>query len=191
MTADHSRRGFAFESFIAKLIERLGYKIEELAHPNRGYDIIASSMSTRLLVEVKFSKGSYVPAGMIRNAVERLSNIACKAEVSTTAILVVSGHISRISPILSDIEHYNVHVLDIGNILYLVNDFPDLYDELISMLKFTTMGIIPYKPTILSDISELKPNNDVFVFSSRTYIYITRTYSPHLGYSIINGCTES
>jgi len=168
--------GIAFEEFVRELLERLGYTLTS-DFRNRHYDMIASSPSSKFAIDVKYSKQSYMPANMVLNAIAVLNSCAKTSTEKTKHVLIVSGFVSRLSPVLTDLNSYDVDLLDIGNILFLVRDYPDLNKKLLDILEFSTFGIVPYSPNVLLPVLTETSRNVTSVTSENIQSLITELKS--------------
>lgn len=121
-TASSSAIGFQFEKLVADIFCIYGFytTLTQLSHDNE-YDILATKDDTQYLIEVKYSRKNYVPTSSLYDAACRLKAILDMQETSSVAILVVGTKLK--TNVRMRIESIgNIIVLDIGNLLFLVQD---------------------------------------------------------------------
>lgn len=158
-TASSSAIGFQFEKLVADIFCIYGFytTLTQLSHDNE-YDILATKDDTQYLIEVKYSRKNYVPTSSLYDAACRLKAILDMQETSSVAILVVGTKLK--TNVRMRIESIgNIIVLDIGNLLFLVQDNEPLKREMLSILDFSVNDLLPEKPNVqLFDLQE-KPTS--------------------------------
>lgn len=126
-----------FEECVAKAFELCGYVVKRnvfIAGIKSDIDIIATKDSTEHYVEVKFSKET-------EHAIRQI--IAKAQSTNAVPVLVTANKISSVK-----FQHYSenypdVKLIDISNLLYAVQDDPELRNKLIAVLPYTVDDIPP------------------------------------------------
>lgn len=158
-TASSSSIGFQFEKLVADIFCIYGFytTLTQQSHDNE-YDVLATKDNTQYLIEVKYSRKNYVPTSSLYDAACRLKAILDMQETSSVAILVVGTKLK--TNVRMRIESIgNIIVLDIGNLLFLVQDNEPLKREMLSILDFSVNDLLPEKPNVqLFDLQE-KPTS--------------------------------
>ena len=140
-----------FEKWVAKLFIEAEYSVRQ----NVKYealqtevDIIAEKDGVNYCVEIKFS---YVT----ESAVRQICSIA--EEVDMIPILVTAHRVDEKKLDKYMPTHSDLIVIDIQNLLYAVKDFPQMRNELVSILSYSVENIEPKRGFIL--IEALQHNN--------------------------------
>jgi len=148
MVVDLRKRAVEFEQLIKMLFESLGYSVEVSRPHDAGYDMLATSSTSKLAIEVKYSKQKHMPTNIANNAAINLNRILKTSKNEIQPILVLSGWLSHGSLKSGVKDLLGIKVLDIRNILYLVNDFPELHEKLLNILEFSTNDIVLEEPGV-------------------------------------------
>lgn len=101
-------------------------------------DFIAEYKNNKYLVEVKYFNSSIAPSHIIEKAVDRLNLCVKQYDGKITPVLIINGIATEKLK-----ETKGLLVIDIANILYLVKDNNELKNQLLSILQFSTDGIMP------------------------------------------------
>lgn len=156
-------KAYEFEDLVRDIFKCNGYNIIaqniKISIINE-IDIIAEKANMKYIIEVKFYRNSAVNSKLILDAIDRLMKIVMPDHIP---ILVIAS-------ILPDrIKHHIqekglVHIIDVGNLLYMVENNSQLKSRLLGILEYSTQDIIGTKPTIdLNPIAKSvelnEPNN--------------------------------
>ena len=145
--------GQYFQYIIEKIFRFYNFDIKsEVRIGNFVADFIAEYKDNKYLVEVKYFNSGFIPAHIIDKAVNRLNLCVKQYNSKITPVLIINGTASEELKKTKDLL-----VIDIANILYLVRYNNELKNQLLSILEFSTDGIIPS----LEEIKEIfdKPKN--------------------------------
>lgn len=143
-------RGLQFENLFADYLNHLAKKyeknriiIERESHSNDSiFDFKVSTGNQILLFELKLYHNNIAIASKISSACKQIS-ILNKEEIP---ILVVANELSN--TIKSQcFEKYGIYIWDVGNLLWLFEEFPELKSEFVAFLDYTVDNIEAIKPT--------------------------------------------
>lgn len=142
-------RGLRFEELFAQYLDRYyGWKVNAEAR-NSGYDFVIENNNEKIYFELKFYTNKAVSSQKILRICEQLHTKLCS---DGKIVLVCANKIEeQIKNVIKD--HYNVDIWDIGNILYLFQDFPEILNEFIALLNYT-INDIEIKEPIFNIITE-------------------------------------
>lgn len=116
-------------------------------------DFVFRQNNQILYFEIKNYNGSSVPTSKVKEICKRLSPI----KTNGLPILVLANEIS--DPVKVQCwEQFGVSIWDVGNLLWLFDKFPDIKNELIASLDYTTEGVEPKPPIpdVLQNVTEGK-----------------------------------
>ena len=145
-------RGLRFEELFAQFLERYyGGKVKAEAG-NSGYDFAIENNDEKIYFELKFYTNKAVASQKILRICEQLHTRLC----SDGRIVLVCGN--KIEEQIKKVvkNNYNVDIWDIGNILYLFQDFPEILNEFIALLNYTISDIEIKAPVFNLTIDEVK-----------------------------------
>lgn len=142
-------RSLRFEELFAQYLERYyGEQVKGDARDGE-YDFVIEKNNEKIYFELKFYTNKDISSQKILRICEQLHTRAC----SDGRIVLVFGNKieEQLKPIIK--ERYNVEIWDIGNILYLFQDFPEILNEFIALLNYT-INDIEIKEPIFNFITE-------------------------------------
>lgn len=149
------QNAYKFEKFITKLFEehnfiindpqKSDYKTENIK-PYAPFDFTAESHEVVYVVEVKYYRLNYINTNGLYASVEKLVHYRDIMGASVEPVVIIS---SQASPKLRErFKNYDVKLLDISNLLYIVETIPDLKQELLTLLDYSVNEIVSQKPEI-------------------------------------------
>jgi len=141
---------YLFQSFLIKLFNKLGYKIETEVQKkdtiskfsNRRADIIAIKEEKNYCIEVKYSRIS-------KKVIEKVYNYISGTDM--IPVIVTAFEIKKKERENYKKKYPELKIIDISNLLYIVKDIDKLRYELISILPFSVEDISPQKSFIEVD----------------------------------------
>lgn len=131
------RNFYMFEDCVAKIFEAAEYSITQnvkLENSMRDIDIVAEKEGEKYCIEVKYSR-------VMRDAIERIFKIAQLQEMKP--IIVTAQRISEKRREYFCSMYPELILIDIANLLFAVQNFTELHNELISTLPYTVEDIEP------------------------------------------------
>lgn len=126
-----------FEKCIARIFEEAGYSINTnvlLDQATSDVDIIAQLGSETYYVEVKYSQ-------VTNRIIKKITELAQSHEgipVLVTACKIDEKHRQKYKE-----EYPQIQLVDISNLLFVVQDFEELRNDLVSTLTYSVDGIVP------------------------------------------------
>lgn len=145
-------RGLRFEELFAQYLERYYGERINAEERNSEYDFVIDNNDEKIYFELKFYTNKVVASQKILRICERLYT---RLSSDGRVVLVCGNKIEeQIKNFVK--EQYNVDVWDIGNILYLFQDFPEILNEFIALLNYTINDIEINPPVFKLNIDETK-----------------------------------
>ena len=145
-------RGLRFEELFAQYLERYFGEKVSAEERNNGYDFAIDNNNENIYFELKLYTNKVVTRQKILRICEQLNK---RLPFDGRVVLVCGNKIEE--QIKKEAkELYNVEIWDIGNIIYLFQDFPEILNEFIALLNYTITDIEITPPAFLFDIDEAK-----------------------------------
>lgn len=142
-------RGLRFEELFAQFLEKYYCEKIKVEERNNGYDFVIENNDEKIYFELKFYTNKAVASQKILRICEQFHTRLCS---DGRFVLVCGNKIEeQIKTIVKD--RYNVEIWDIGNILYLFQDFPEIFNEFIALLNYT-INDIEIKAPVFNIISD-------------------------------------
>jgi hypothetical protein len=144
-------RGLQFENLFFDYLNNLSQKHEycnfnvDRNHPSKDirYDFKLSNRNQILFFELKLYNGQTVIPSRINVACKQISRLKTEG----TPILVVANEVQE-SIKTQCLEEYSVFIWDLGNLLWLFEDYPEIKSEFIAFLDYAIDSIEAKPPTI-------------------------------------------
>ena len=136
---------FIFENVVAEIFEYCGYQVKkEQTINDRRIDLVAEFNNYKYFIEVKYLRIKMSDTGKRMHLINTINQ---SAKIDEKWICVVSNIVS--SGFKNEVrEQFNIEILDLRNLLYMIKDNLELYNKLLSIIEFSTNGIIVEKPNI-------------------------------------------
>lgn len=148
----HIMNAYAFEEIVELILKKVGYSIEEIPKEDTGYDFKCYFDNRVYLFEIKYYSGNI---GVRFNLIETSKKLAAYAEKKNhnSEELVIICANNTDDEIKKDImEKWNIHIVDIGNLLYLVQYDEALNNKLRALLEFSVQDISLDRPSIPANL---------------------------------------
>lgn len=121
---------YRFESIVKDLFKALGYVVSDETH--RDTDFVFKTPSSRFVVEVKFYRTQRAQLGLIDNAAKQAINAARKHHAKAVVVVSASFTASQITALQ---EKWEILLIDRSTLINLASPFPEIYDELSTLLE--------------------------------------------------------
>lgn len=182
-----SSRFTEFEQYIADLFTKCDYRIEKnvplSTQGNDGdIDIVAQKKNRTYCIEVKLSSPTM-------QAAHKICKIAQQKDM--IPVLISFSLIEQSRRAALNIGS-SLYILDISNLLYIVQDHPDLTNTLYALLPYDVSHITPQKPEFdLLQLSELSAVSEAEISTSLINHLKTCSSGRKSCYSYETACTEA
>lgn len=136
-------RGYLFEEVFKKYLEKKSadFKVE-IGQPDRRFDFLIQNQITSIKFELKIYNSDYALAANLKHACETFCSIS---EEHETLVLVVANVVEQ--SIKEKIKNqFNVFIWDVQNLLWLLEEYPHIKNEFISLLAYSVDEIEPIAP---------------------------------------------
>ena len=148
-----------FEDLFGRYLANLADKgiVELEPHmANRIVDFVLHKGSENLYFEVKYYNSSFALASKVMRACERIASLA----VNGVPILVIASEVP-VNIKRQCLEKFHVSVWDVGNLLWLFDEFADIKNEFIALLDYAVGHIEPTPPetNVFQQMSENKKDS--------------------------------
>lgn len=159
---DISRYGYAYpqreyeiELLVEDIFKYYGCITKRTAVARDGmYDIYAEKDKNKFYIEVKASRYKVIPNSIISQTI--VSSQLLELEKNEQILLIIANSISsKMQEVLKRLS--NIVVVDIGNLLYMVQNNENLRYRLLSLLEFSIDDIELQKPGKLMDCFDEEP----------------------------------
>lgn len=113
------------------------------------WDVICESGDEKWYIEVKLYRSKYIGMGLLKDILLRMNNRCIITGENAHKVLVVASSIRKeYLAKLSDIDE-SVIVLDLGNLLFLVQNDEQLKNRLMAFIEFTVEDIPVISPGVI------------------------------------------
>ena len=126
--------GFIFERFVGNLFKLAEYSVLENGSMDAGYDLLVEKDNQKYCIEIKYSRPT-------REALDRIESISKNFDAKPVFITCQFIQAS-LRKHLEDL-YSSVTIIDISNLLFTLQYYERLRNELISLLPFTIDNIEP------------------------------------------------
>ena len=134
-----------FELVVADIFKYCGYKVElEYQINNYHIDIKAELNNKIYMIETKYSRTNKIDSIKLKAICEQLKN--CLIGKSSSILVTCTKINDKFKDYILD--QFNIQILDISNLLYMIQNNNVLYNRLLSIIDFSINDIIPQKPNI-------------------------------------------
>ena len=141
------RSGYIFSKIILNMFKN--YNFEVMLSKNPMYDILAKMNDVNYLIEIKFFRTKYLTTSILLDIASRLKNLTESEEnTSNLNIPVLIVNVPLLPDIRKKIEDFDVIIIDLQNLLFLLNENELLKSKLLSILDFSIIDLLPIKPNI-------------------------------------------
>lgn len=138
---------FKFEELIREILEYNGFNIilnSSTKQQINDIDIIAEINNYKYIVEVKYYKSTHLTSKLIFEISKRLSQLN---KLNCTKVLITSSYLDENYKIEQS-KLYDIIIIDISNLLYMVKDNEILRTRLVSFLEYSIQDINELEPSI-------------------------------------------
>lgn len=151
-------RAARFEELFAQFLEK--YYDEHVSGETRdgGYDFVVEKNNEKVYFELKLYTNKVVSS---RNVLKICERLYARIHSDGRIVLVWGNEIEEQIKNIAK-EQYNIEIWDIGNILYLFQDFPEILNEFIALLNYTINNIeikAPIFNIITDDVKDTEQND--------------------------------
>ena len=147
--------GFIFERFIGDLFKLAEYSVTEDSSMDAGYDLLVEKDNQKYCIEIKCSKPT-------REAFDRIEGIS--KQLDAKPVFITCQFIQE--PLRRHLEdlYSSVTIIDISNLLFTLQYYERLRNELISLLPFTIDNIEPKECFLELDFLEHSDNLESLIY---------------------------
>ena len=155
ITSKFVLNGFMFERFVSKLFELAEYSVSENGSMDAGCDLLVEKDNLKYCVEIKCSKPT-------REALDRIERIS--KEIDAKPVFITYHFIQ--APMRKHLEdlYSNVTIIDISNLLFTLQHYENLRNELISLLPFSIDNIEPKECFLELSFLEHSDNLETLIY---------------------------
>lgn len=144
------QRGYEFEKLVADIFNNAGWEshIYERCINSAidDWDVICESGDEKCYIEVKLYRSKYMGMGLLKDILFQMNNRRIIKDENAQKVLVIASSIRKeYLAELGDIDE-TVTVLDLGNLLFLVQNNEQLKNRLMAFIEFTVEDIPVISP---------------------------------------------